>query len=282
MKTALVALAVLATSVPAAGLACSCMELGGTNMTGPEEGQASVPLNTRIWVGGGITRGLRDGETQHPIELLDSEGVVLPGTETRLRGNWDLFDVFTPDFLLEPGATYTIRVNGEDQASFSTGVTEDTEAPAPPTVSERRTWSRPATPPDGFSCGDNSASHGFSLSFDQHLDSFLIITDGNDLADVDVDAIEGDVPSLSPFLNAAMGVGFGCGGDNWLDARNGAEATFRAGSYDLAGNFSGWSEDETIIVRPAPVTEGCSAVGPASPSLFALFLLGGVVLRRRE
>ena len=282
MKPLFLALSLTAAaSLPASALACSCMEIGGTWTTAPEDGQVDVPLNALIWVGAGITRGLYEDEEQHAIELLDPSGAVMTGGEGRLRGNWDWFDVFTPDLLLEPSSTYSIRVNGEIQATFTTGTESDTEAPEQPVETERRTWSRGPTIVDGGMCGDGSPSHGFSLSFAENADTFITILDAEGLADVDVDAIEGDVPALSAWQSVSGGRGFGCGGDNWDGARNGAEATFRVGSFDIAGNFSGWTEDDTIVVRPDP-TAGCSAAGAANPSWLALLALGGVLVRRRD
>jgi len=206
---------------------------------------------------------------------------VLTGGETRLRGNWDLLDVFTPDFLLEPNATYSIRVNDAIHATFTTGAEADNEPPAVPSITEQSTWSRGPYIPDGGMCGNGAASHGISVGWDMG-DAFVLVMDANAMADVDTDLIDGTVPSLALHGHTSLGKGFGCGGDNWDGARNGADAAISGGTYDIAGNFSGWSEAETIVVRPDP-TEGCSAAGSSRPSLLALAiaLLGGVLIRRR-
>ncbi len=277
MKPLVAALALLATSIPTSALACSCMEIGGTWFVAPADGALDVPTNALVWVGGGITRGLYEDEQQFPIELIGPDEAPLPGTEGRLRGGWELLDVFTPDFALEPNTTYSIRVNGEIQSTFVTGLDADTEPPALPTELERNTWSRPPQPVAGGMCGDGRGSHGISVQWDMG-EAVVVLMDHDERAALDIEAAVGDVPSLSTSGYTSIGKGYGCGGDNWDEARNGAEATIRAGSYDLAGNFSGWSEPETAVVRPA----GCSAAGPASPSVALLLLLGGVVLRRRD
>lgn len=279
MKTLVAALALLATSIPASALACSCMEIGGTWFTAPADGAVGVPTNALVWIGGGITRGLYEGEQQHPIEVFGPDEATLPGTDARLSGGWELVDVFTPDFEFEPNTTYSVRVNGEIHSTFVTGLEADTEPPAPPTEIERSSWSQPPRPVDGGMCGDGRASHGISVQWGMD-DSVVVLMDNDERATLDIDAIDGDVPSLSTSGYTSIGKGFGCGGDNWDEARNGAETQIRAGTYDIAGNFSGWTAPETAVVRPA--NAGCSAAGPASPSLALLLLASGVLLRRRD
>lgn len=280
MKPVVAALALFATSIPASALACSCMEIGGTWFTAPSDGAVNVPTNALVWVGGGITRGLYAGEQRHAIEVFGPDETTLPGTDARLRGGFELLDVFTPDFEFAPNTTYSIRVNGEIYSTFATGAEADTEPPAQPSQMELSTWSDPPFIPDGGMCGDGSASHGISVQWGLG-DGIVVLMDNDERADVDVDAIEGSAPSLSTSGYTSIGKGFGCGGDNWDGARNGAQTQIRAGSYDIAGNFSGWTESETAVVRPRPPA-GCSAAGTASPSLAFLLVLGGVLLRRRD
>lgn len=283
LKPLALATATLASVVaflPGTASACSCMEPGATFLNQPEDGATGVPTNALIWVGGSQTRGLFDGETQHPIELVDPEGVALPGTEGRLRSTNDTIDVFTPDLLLAANTTYEVRVADQVLSTFTTGSSTDDEPPAVPAETDRHTWSNPADPFGRTSCGPTPASHGVSLTWDMGDDSVLVLLDRDGLADVDTDLIEGSASGLAPHGSVSMGNGFVCGGDTWPEARLGAETDVQYGSFDLAGNFSGWSEAETVTVR---ASSGCSTAGGSAPtSLIAMLaLLGLVAVRRR-
>ncbi|MCO4770923.1 MAG: hypothetical protein KDA24_12895 [Deltaproteobacteria bacterium] len=278
MKTALFALTLLASSVPALALACSCMEPGATWFVAPEDGAVDVPVNALVWAGGGMTRGLFEGEDKFAIEVLDDQGVVLPGIEGRLNASMEVVDVFTPDFALQPNHTYSVRINDTVHSTFTTGEAVDVEAPQIPEETERDSWSNPPTLPDGFSCGGGQASHGVSFGFDMN-GSVLVLLDNDGAADVDVELIEGSLPAMSVFGFTSIGNGFACGGDNWEGAGLGATTDVRYASFDVAGNFSGWSEDETVKVTP----RGCSAAGGSSPvGIFALLGLGGLAAVRRR
>ena len=275
-----VALILATLTLPATSLACSCMEPGATFFLQPEDGATGVPTNALVWVGGAQTRGLFAGETQLPIEVLDADEIVLPGTEGRLRSLNDTIDVFTPDLLLEADTTYTVRVGDQLISTFTTGSGVDDEAPSIPEQTEVSSWSEPAEPFGTTSCGPTPASHGVSISWDMQGDSVLVLLDQDGLADVDVEGIAGSAPGLAPHGSASLGNGFVCGGDTWEDARLGATTEVRYGSFDLAGNFSGWSEPEEVTVRAG---SGCSAAGDTSPTalLVLLGLLGVVGVRRR-
>ena len=269
-----------ALALPATSFACSCMEPGATFFLQPEDGATGVPVNTLVWVGAGQTRGLFEGDPQLPIELLDADEVVLPGTEGRLRSLNDTIDVFTPDLLLEADTTYTVRVGEQVISTFTTGSDVDEEAPPVPEETEVSTWSRAAEPFGTTSCGPLPASHGVSITWDMQGDSVLVLLDQDGLAEVDTDGIAGSAPGLAPHGSASLGNGFVCGGDTWEEARLGATTEVRYASFDLAGNFSGWSEPEEVTVRAG---SGCSAAGDTTPTalLVLIGLLGVVGVRRR-
>ncbi len=278
MKTSLVLALTLIAYVPASACACSCLEPGATWFSAPEDGSVGVPTNTLVWVGGGMTRGLFDGEDQHPIELVDTDGVVVPGSEARMRGASDIVDVFTPDFILDTNSTYSIRVNGQVRSTFTTGDMDDSEPPAIPTETQRNSWSEPPFLPDGGMCGSGVASHGLGFSFDTE-DSVLILLDNDARATIDGDNFEGTAPAITVHGSASIGNGFGCGGDNWEGAAPGARTDVRYAAFDLAGNFSGWSAEESISVSP----RGCNAAGNSSPIGLVAFLgfAGLTAVRRR-
>jgi len=279
MKTLLIALTLLASSAPALSFACSCMQPGSTNFVAPADGAVDVPTNALVWVGGAFTGGLFDGAERFAIEVVSADQVPLPGVEGRLHSNMDLIDVFTPDMLLTSGTRYEVRVGEQVVSTFTTGDSDDTEAPPMPQETERFRWSRLAQPP-GFqnSCG-GAASYGFSFTYDLG-DGVIAMIDHDGLADVDIDLIEGSVPSLTPFGSGSLSRGGGCGGSNWDNAAPGVSTDMRVGSFDVAGNFSGWSEDESITIPPA----GCSAAGSSAPvGMLALLMLSGLIgVRRRS
>jgi MYXO-CTERM domain-containing protein len=279
MKTPLFALCLLVSSLPGVALACSCMEPGATFLTAPQDGAVDVPPNALVWVGGSATRGLFAGEERFPIELIGPDDLPVPGVEGRLSSSFDVVDVFTPDAELEAGTTYRVVVNGAVQSTFTTGSEPDHEAPDVPDEAAITTWSDPPVIPDGASCGTGRASHGISVEW-QMGDRVLILLDRDGVADVDVELVQGQVPALSNFGFASLGSGFACGGDNWSEAAHGAKTDLSYGGFDIAGNFSGWSEPETVTVR---TRAGCDASGSGQPlGLAGLLVLGGLVgLRRR-
>ena len=278
MKTSLVLALTLISSVPASAFACSCLEPGATWFSAPEDGSVGVPTNTLVWVGGGMTRGLYEGEAQHSIELVDADGVVVPGSEARMRATSDIVDVFTPDFILDANSTYSVRVNGEVQSTFTTGDVDDTEPPAVPTETERSSWSEPPSIPSWGMCGSGGASHGLGFGFDTE-DSVLILLDNDARSTIDGDNFEGTAPAITVHGYASIGNGFSCGGDNWEGAALGARTDVRYAAFDLAGNFSGWSAEESVSVSP----RGCNAAGNSSPIGLVAFLgfAGLTVVRRR-
>jgi len=273
LATLTVTLTAVGALLPGTALACSCAVPQDTFFQQPDSGATGVPLNTLVWVGTSETRG-------EPIELVGPDGVALPGIEGNLQSAWESIDVFTPDLLLDANTTYQVQVAGQTISSFTTGATTDEVPPERPDVTDLSTWSEPADPFGRTSCGPTPASHGASFTWDLQGDSVLVLLDREGLADVDTDLIEGSVPGLAPHGSVSIGNGFVCGGDTWDEARLGAQTDFQYGSFDIAGNFSGWSEPETVTVR---ATASCSSAGDSSPvGLLAMLALVGLVGVRRR
>ena len=278
LSTATLALLILA-AIPVLGAArsadaCSCAWLE-TDFLAPVNGATDVPTNARVWIGSGLYWG-EPGDAEFRIELLDGDGVPVAVSVTDLMGYNDLISVLTPSVPLQAGETYRIRVDGDETlGTFTVGSGEDTSPPEVP-VEEDRTSSADARIPNMMS------SCGYSDVVTLTLGNAGLVQVANiEGADaLDTDALEGESSDLS--VDGQLRIGSAGCTWSWPDAEPGASTTVRWGAYDIAGNFSGWSEPEKVTIPPA----GCSCVlgsatTQAAPLAALLLALSVLAIRRR-
>lgn len=239
-------LVVIAAAAPNVASACSCSTFDVFMV--PEPDATEVPINTKIWLLG------------IDATVLDPEGnevAVMRSTIDTLDGPLNILDPGE----LDPEATYQIITNPgpevELSSSFVTGTQRDDEPPMLPEETDREHHRR-----SGGIC-PRSRWVDLSVEFEGIL-----------LADVGERATESGMRSGSASVTTIdHRLSLGKGGCNrGLDG----DSTIRYAAFDMAGNFSGWTEATDISSRG-----GCS-IGTKNPPLWMVgSLLFAVFATRR-
>ena len=244
------------TAAPAAALSCSTQF-----STLPAHGQ-KAPRNTRIWI------QTYPGEPTDDYRLRDAEGTRYSFIVTRIPvATWSV-DVLTPDQPLPFPGTYAIERCGDPAWIVCTPVTRfevideiDEQAPELPEIEASR----------------SEATRG-----DWGSSRLAIITlqgDAFTLADADGEGLDSPLDegarlaslSLLPELYLGTGV---CMPRSF----EGNHADVRFGTFDLAGNFSGYTEPQRVDI---PELDGC-ALGAGSNGGWAVLLALALLGRRRR
>lgn len=253
--------------LPGRAEACSCMPPGFTSFMAPEDGATAVPTNTRIWVGGQQTGGGDfSGQTALPIELRDAQGNVVPGDEQELQGAFELVAVFVPDAELTPGENYQVLIGGEVLSTFSVGDGRDDMPPQIPVITSQDNIHESG---NFSSCGE---AHYANLGVSHG--GVLALMDREEESTLDETHPAGILTEL--VIRDSVTLGNAPCQSSWDEAKRGSKTQVRFSAFDLAGNFSGWSQNETIRIG---AENGCSTVA-GSPAL-ALLLVGALAVRRR-
>jgi len=251
-------------TLPTEAEACSCIT-PTIEVVAPADGAVDVPTNARLWVG-----GIDSGPS-----LMDASGTEVPGTVSSLRSLGGIVRIFTPDAPLTPGATYTGIGADRRRTIFTVGSAPDTTPPAVPSITSRkhdpgRTF---GTTFGGSNC-DSADDRLLTLGI---ADSAVVtLVDINETSNLNTSVPEGPVSIMSD------GDGVAIGKSACLYTWEGTgDMGVRLATFDVAGNFSGWSEESAEVVE----TVGCScdSTSPSrggGPLLAALSL--GLLLRRRR
>jgi hypothetical protein len=244
----------------------------------PDESTPDVPTNARIWYVGQSLQGYVDESgslvtCEEPPRLLDAAGVEVPTTAR----SFSFAYVLVPDAPLAQGDTYTIEhgclfgaISFPDAASrtttFTVTATTDDEPPAQPDLAIGETQSTEYE--NGFV--------GYHMPVEGEFEGILVVDVGGE-ATLDPAALGGEVALAS--TDTEFEIGHSCV-PIWRDAEPGASTTVSFGAFDLAGNFSGWTEPEPVSVEE----EGCQCRAGASrvPTTAVLGLLVLLGLRRRR
>ncbi len=280
---------VAALCVPTLAEACSCEPLPGLLV--PNDGAAGVPTNARVWRFDPFSYG-RDAATLR-LQAAGQAEIIAPGDETIVTGTGKRIVSYRPEQVLEPMTTYAVFDEDTDTriSTFTTGAGPVGNAPAVPSVQAVDThafWGA------GGGCGSDAY---YTASFDVVHEGVIVVMDLGRTATIG-DAPHGDT------TDASEATGFDLGNvpceASWSDASAGAHAEVRFGSYDIAGNFSGWSASTQVQMEsepprvdedPAPMdaetgsdeAAGCSVGSRRASGLsWALSILGlwGLVRRR--
>jgi len=241
---------------PAVARACSCDV--GVNATLPADGATGVPTNAKVWVDGTL-QCLSDVASEWRVR--DAEGVEVATTSSCLRSKnvYDNFLVLHPAQALQPNTTYTVGLGETTEFSFTTGAGPDHDPPALPIEVDRTV---DHSGPDRL-CSD-SAQHWATLIVEG--EAALFVLDAGGSADLDPAALAGDVVEMSVDKDLLLGGG-ACHGDNFPGGSSRrAETTIRYGAFDVAGNFSGWSEPSELSLG------GCSLGGRPAPGWWLLVI----------
>jgi len=267
-------LSLLATAAgPRPAGACSCAWLE-TEALYPADGQTDVPMNARIWVGGGEYWG-EPGDGESRLTLLDGDGQPVAVEYSELTGYNDLIAVLSPTAPLASGVTYEIQLDGDEPLGrFTVGSDSDTAPPAVPLEVDRESSASARVAGMTSSCGPSDV---VNLTLEDTGLVYVATVEGAD--GPDTSALHGESSDLSPTPELRIGSA-GCTW-SWSDAAPGAATTVRWGAFDLAGNFSGWSEPVKVSVPPA----GCTCVlggAPASAGGLATATLALLIAARRR
>jgi MYXO-CTERM domain-containing protein len=229
----------------------------------PTSSSTDVPSNTKVW--------LLEPGCSTP-KLRKSDGIPVTTSITTVGR----VTVLHPDAALEEGSTYEVLGCLEANTPISTFTVTggpDTEPPPAPSFSA----SNPESGSGDFSsCG----SYEYVPLVVDKKDRLLAL----DIAartTLDPKAVSGDVaylffPTQSPIVGSKT-----CGPSSWDFETDGEAVNTRLGAFDLAGNFSGWGEAETIDTGC-----GCEVAGansrPANGYALAGLALAALALVRRR
>lgn len=233
-----VVLATLGAAFDAGALSCARDE----ELRLPRDGEREVPLNTLIWGGWpGAQVSLRG-----PEGVVASERRLVPAAGYAERNSG--IPVLIPLEPLQPNTVYTVEESSGPSLSrqFTTGESIDDEPPAP--LALIGSTAAPGQLVLDFAVDDVLAGElgATSAPFASLEDVLLPANFGDGYR-----ALEADAPVfrwLTPEPSLHLISGAYC--SNW--PRSGYAVQARFGTFDLAGNFSGWTDVPDLEVPPPP------------------------------
>jgi hypothetical protein len=240
----------------------------------PAPGETAVPINARVFV-----ERLSWAARPAPV-LKAADGTIVPVAEGALTFPAGSITVLSPNQLLEANATYKVVAGTEELGTFTTGTTSLTTTPATPRVVD--TEQRSGTVAGGSPFG---STQYYSTYVTVEAAAPVIVVDIDTKATLDSAQVSGGVSHATDerqldFQDDDSSCSINLGGPS---------ASVRFGAFDVAGNFSGWSEPQEVTL-PKDEGCGCANVAPSSASaggVCALLLLAvwrfslrRVVLRR--
>ncbi len=256
------ALALTLTLIPTAAHA---LYVPPTTMTvvRPQQGEQAVPLNTKLWLDAETATELNTYATPREVRLFTAADESVPLNEpTPIDTPGSQLLVYTPTATLQPATTYELR-NCEALAcdhllaTFTTADTADATPPSKPQV-------------------DRVHIAGGQVFFEgDFADDILIIDDPDGTPD-------------EPRITGRMIYAAGTPEQYALsEAEITSDHRLRFATYDLAGNFSGWTDE--IAVEADADEQGCAPdPGRTAPNTCRTtaptpwLLLVPLLLRRRR
>jgi hypothetical protein len=240
--------------------ACSCAGPGELELIAPAT-DSDVPTNTLLWF---IDPDFSEG-TYWPLRMyaLDDPGreIEVPIIATIAMNNGTLV-VAQPAEPLMPATRYA-RVHGVAGSGsfvFTTGAGPlDGPPPAPPRVVGRTRETKPG--PDGCGGGGSCGEVDYER-FTVAAEGAILVMLAGDESLFDGNAMSGLLDDADAVHSAAVDMYWGDTACR-VGKRPGGAGPIRFGTYDVAGNFSGWTR-----VQEA---SGCQ-VGPIDAGPWALML----------
>lgn len=233
---------------------------------GPADGATNVPTNPCVWVG---SAHVNESDT---VAIRPLGGFEVNGTQTHVEERRETgatrVHVFCPADPLQAGVTYEITVGGQLLSSFVTGTEDDDVPPPVPKVESRTTEEKPARV--RVDLGTVEALTIARLKGDGIGNAFEAF-DENRIAGVIAAATVDGVLSIEQPIEQDSAIADlpSVATDNAL--------TFEIGSFDVSGNFSGWSSAQ-------PLSCACSSLQAQTPfagiALACTFFVG--CARRRS
>jgi hypothetical protein len=232
-----------------------------TVATFPEDGAVGVPTNALLWIGMAHTDYREDADyDDFELEVYSFEpNAIVSVLVTRIGGNrlrdqaQHGFTLVRPEDNLLPNTDYEVHVQQQRVLSFTTGDGPDTAAPSVPVVEAGEVApGRYQTP---FTCSSGARAN-VSLSGDGEL--YVIDTATEPVSGPE--SLGEDVLMVTHEDSTWVPLG-----------RDAEEQTIFVGSFDMAGNFSGWSEATRIDVPP-PTCACVTAPERGAPAGLALMI----------
>ena len=258
VRAVLLMVLVLCAATPLPARALSCAErFWGVVLPGPG---SQAPRNTRVWLGA--------SHRPQDYRWMDATGATVAFSVTHLQVGSQFLDMLTPQDLLQPAMRYRVDrcpQNGlpcQEATSFTTSDAVDNEPP--PLPNARRTGT-------------------ILEEDDENGDSRFVqfAVSGDVLVVADADRAGGDQP-LSPTARLADASSTGAmsiGSGPCFKSFEGASAVIRFGTFDLAGNFSGFG-DPVRVVKPG--LDGCAVHGSQHLGWFGVLAVMLLWRRRKQ
>jgi hypothetical protein len=206
--------------------ACHCPDLAmSTTLVAPADGATNVPVNAFVWLGSSETFGLSG-----TIEVSGPSGSIEGTTAqvTTVGDSGGAVTVFQPSQPLPPNTSFTASLGGKTFSTFTTGSTTAGSAPAVPTVSVSKQTFSPGE------CETESAT----VTLNQPGIFVVAQVQGEESA-FNPPPATGRVVQVITSTSTSFVEGT-CA--NWA----GNSSLARLGAVDIAGQFSGWTDWQTI------------------------------------
>jgi len=276
-RLSLVALAALASSamahalVPSKASACSCL---GSDIVAPRNNE-TVPTNARVWVK--LASWQLDNSPDATLIIEPDTATVGDFSDIQLTGGWILRSYAIDG--LAPGSNYTASWQAEwgieMSVQFTVGNSALDAAPAVPTITRCEEDKEEESLFGGISsCGE---WHKMDIDISAPGAAVVVALRSGD-GELDGVTRTGKVTSAANFMfegDSMFRTYLGtapCGPTTW-DIDQGSTSV-KVGSFDIAGNWSGWSGNGKVVA-------GCEGGGtPSTPLGLALALLLVAVTRR--
>ncbi len=254
----------LATTLAATPVAQACSCDDSYTLLWPELDATGVPVNARVWAS-------EYGLDPYFLRVVGAPlEMSLSYSTSRIDTVEGPLEVLTPDELLAPNTSYELLVCSEDIevvcnviGRFTTGADEDRDPPPLPIETDRDGDADAI----GRYCGKSK-----SVTLEVAAEGLLV---------VQIDEGSLDPLSLSgatTFVTREGSVQVGEGGclRGWPGSSK--TASLRYGAFDLAGNFSGWTDSDTLQIGNCQ----CRSDAPVAPAFFTLSVASLAFCRRRR
>lgn len=258
--------------------ACSCT--ADAPRVVPIDGSVDVVRDAKIWVPLGNRYEIEDLTIVDEDRRLAVEGTWSTIVDNVLGDNE--LAVFHPGRALRANTTYGVEASFVRLGAFTTG---ERFTVGTPTISSPRVDS--IFVDVGGSSGEcrRNSEHFVSVTVSAEHDGAFLLVDVDGVSSLNIAALDGLVVNIA----AGNSIGFGsslCAGP-WPRAAPGASGLARVGSLDIAGLFSGWSEEVVVDVPLLPDADepkddaptSCASAPPIG-SLIALCV--ALCVRRRQ
>lgn len=250
-------------AAPSVARACSCG--GDPPVQWPAMEATGVPTNTRIWLGNSWFY-----EFTTPRLRKAGEAVDLAFTISTIETSDGPLDVYTPGAPLAPNTAYELLACDSETCDpphlrFTTGAGPDLDPPPVPIETER----------SGDAGGSRRDSCGKYKSATVSLDAEGLLVVEIDGGTLDPLTLSGTTTVAT--LDAGIIVGRGACFMHWPTSED--SAPIRYGAFDLAGNFSGWTEPDTLTIGRGC---GCRSDAPGAPALLLLAVAALAARRPRR